>query len=594
MMTIDDAAGSPTFGRLYVAWSERDVGIRIVMSHCDTRPGGLLDAARCDNADNWTVPVSVTPSTGSYAFADVAVGPDGKVHVVWWDTSAANAIRGDICDPATHDCSAPAAWLTPVTIATLDATGGSPIPGRCPIPAQPGGRASPSPQVEVDRSGGPHHNRVYVTWSDLRAGSGVTKCANTPPTASERMTWDSFVASAPGVLPGGPNGSAAVGTRLLTDGEAGGQPNSDDWLPWLAVDQSTGLAWTGFYSTRDDPTRRTTHFHVRSVVPEGGGHALGALRRVSTEPSDYSANPCCEFGDDQGDYAGIDAAQGFAIPAWAARTGAGDAEAYVDVVPAAAFAPDAVVLDESPAVGGDGDGALEPGESFALTTTLRNAGAAKAHAVSGTLSAPGDSGVTLSQASSPFPDIPAGETGSNTTAFAGSLAADVPCGAPIALTLRVTTATMPEPALIAIALPTGCLSAAAPLVSPRAATDTTIVFALTGRSIQKPPTSRRGIVVTLSCPFENCRVALRATLTIPARTRGGTARRLKLRSASVQVTRAKRRTHTFRPTASQRRQIARALRSARTRLGVRVLVTATARDGAGNARKRTKSISVRR
>ena len=55
-----------------------------------------------------------------------------------------------------------------------------------------------------------------------------------------------------------------MATRLLTDGEGGGQANSDDWFAWLAVDQTTGLAWADFYSTRDDATRRTTHFYVRA------------------------------------------------------------------------------------------------------------------------------------------------------------------------------------------------------------------------------------------------------------------------------------------------------------------------------------------
>ena len=600
MMTIDNAAGSPTFGRLYVAWSERDVGIRIVMSQCDTRLGGVLNVARCDNADNWSEPVTVSPGPGNFSYADVAVGPDGKVHVVWWDNSSVNAIRGESCDPTLRDCSAGTSWGAPRTIATLDATGGTPLPGACPIPAQPGGRASPSPQVEVDRSGGPHHNRVYVTWGDLRAGSGSVKCGNSAPITTARLTWDSFVASASGTLPGGQGPSPTVATRLLTDGEGAGQSNSDDWFPWLAVDQTTGLAWAGFYSTRDDSSRKTTHFYVRSAVPDGTGHALGTLRRVSTAPSDFSTNPCCVpgvLGDDQGDYTGIDATQGVAIPAWVARTAVDvDGEAYVDVVAAAALVPGAPVLDDSPAAGGDGDGALEPGESFLLAAPLRNAGAAPATGVTAALTAPAGSAVTLTQASSSYPDIAAGATGSNAAQYAGTLAAGVPCGAPITLTLRATTAT--EPAVVPVAIPTACPAVAPPVAPPPtpppAALDTKIVFALTGRSTQKPPTSRRGIVVTLSCPFENCRVALTATLTIPARTRGGKARRLRLRGAAVRVTRAKRRTHTFRPTATQRRQISRALRSARTRLGVRVLVTATARDGAGNSARKTKSIRVRR
>ena len=70
-----------------------------------------------------------------------------------------------------------------------------------------------------------------VTWSDLRTGSGTTKC-NDPPSepgepfrspAATHLTWDNFVASAAGALPGSANPSPTVATRLLTDGEGGGQ-----------------------------------------------------------------------------------------------------------------------------------------------------------------------------------------------------------------------------------------------------------------------------------------------------------------------------------------------------------------------------------
>ena len=96
----------------------------------------------------------MTPATGSYIYADVAASPDGTVNVVWWDYSATNAIRGDTCGPAANCARGRPSWGTPQTIATLDATGGTPIPFACPIVAQPGGRASTSPQIDVDRSGG--------------------------------------------------------------------------------------------------------------------------------------------------------------------------------------------------------------------------------------------------------------------------------------------------------------------------------------------------------------------------------------------------------------------------------------------------------
>ena len=222
MMTIDESLSSPTRGRLYVVWDEPvSGGVKVVISQCDTRVGGVLDAARCDNADNWSTPASVTP-TGSYIYPDVAVGPDGRAYVTWWDYSNANAIQGDGCDPASQSCASATGWGTPQTVALLDKTGNVPVPFACPILAQPGGRAAPSPQVDVDHSGGAEDGRVYVTWGDLRAGSGTTRCAENPatgdgtPPLATHQTFDGFVASAPGgALPGGAAASTSAGTRLL-------------------------------------------------------------------------------------------------------------------------------------------------------------------------------------------------------------------------------------------------------------------------------------------------------------------------------------------------------------------------------------------
>jgi Divergent InlB B-repeat domain len=326
MMTIDNSPASPTYGRLYVAWNEpaANGGINIVLSTCESRP----DPARCDNADNWTAPFGVTPGVGgSYIYADVAVGPNGAAYVTWWDYSANNAIRGDVCVPPTN-CATAAGWGTPQTIANLDATGGRPIPFACPILAQPGGRSSPSPQVDVDRSGGAHNGRVYVTWSDL-TDSDATRCSDTLPPATTHRRWDAFVASAVNALPGsGP--SSTVGTRLLTEVEDGA---GDDWFPWLAVDQMTGQAWADFYSTRHDASRRETHFYARSVTPNGARHEIGDLFRVSSQPSNHSTTtPCCQFQNEYGDYTGIDATQGMVYVVWSDRRATSpDGEAYAYV-----------------------------------------------------------------------------------------------------------------------------------------------------------------------------------------------------------------------------------------------------------------------
>jgi phosphodiesterase/alkaline phosphatase D-like protein len=332
MMTIDNTPTSPTFGRLYVVWdAPAGAGVRIVVSTCDTRPGGVSHPENCDNADNWTAPARITPTIGSYIYADVAVGPTGKAYVTWWDYSSANAIRGATCDGATVNCATAANWSGAQNIALLDSTGGAPVPFACPILAQPGGRAAPDPQVDVDHSGGANNGRVYVTWGDLRPGSGSTRCADATTPAATHLSWDSFVAlgAVGGAFPG-PAVSATVGTRLLTDGEGGGQSPSDDWFPWLAVDQSTGMAWADFYSTRDDASRNTTNFYARSVTASGSTLTAGPLNKVSTGASNYSATPCCQFDNDYGDYTGLDAAGGVAYPVWSDNS-TGDGEAFTFV-----------------------------------------------------------------------------------------------------------------------------------------------------------------------------------------------------------------------------------------------------------------------
>jgi Bacterial Ig-like domain len=432
MMTIDDSPSSPTYGRLYVVWDEPSAGgINIVISQCDTRtlPGKFPNAGHCDNADNWTAPVDVTPATGSYIYADVAVGPDGKVYATWWDYSSNNAIRGLVCNPASQNCASAAGWGTPQTIATLDSTGGQPIPFACPIVAQPGGRDAPTPQVDVDHSGGASNGRVYVTWSDLRPGSGSTRCDDNLAPATTHLTWDSFVGSAAGALPASTSPSASVGTKLITDGEGGGQSNSDDWFAWLAVDQTSGQAWADLYSTRDDSTRQTTNFYARSVTPSGGGHTLGSLTKVSSGASDYSSKPCCTFGNDYGDYEGLDATEGAAFPAWtdnSSGTGDGEAFTYVSSSPSLQLVHQSSTVAEAPGTG-DGDGTAEPGETMQITEQVQNTSSVGATGVTGTLSSPVPA-VTITQGSSAYPNIGASGSGSNSTPFQAAIDSEVPCG----------------------------------------------------------------------------------------------------------------------------------------------------------------------
>ena len=86
----------------------------------------------------------------------------------------------------------------------------------------------------------------------------------------------------------------------------------------------------------------------------------------------------------------------------------------------------------------DGDGRLEPGETFNLNERLRNLGTASATGVSAVLSE-SQSALRVLQPNSAYANIAAGGTRTNTTPFQARLQADYTCGTTAHFALDVTT-----------------------------------------------------------------------------------------------------------------------------------------------------------
>ncbi|HEX6651402.1 MAG TPA: Ig-like domain-containing protein [Thermoleophilaceae bacterium] len=107
--------------------------------------------------------------------------------------------------------------------------------------------------------------------------------------------------------------------------------------------------------------------------------------------------------------------------------------------------------------GGDGDGSVEPGESFTFGETLRNAGTVGATSIGSTLSESMPD-LSITQPSSAFPDIPVAATGTSSSAYGASVGSGATCGTDLQMSLALTTGqgsyTVP------VTLPTG--SAGAP------------------------------------------------------------------------------------------------------------------------------------
>lgn len=98
---------------------------------------------------------------------------------------------------------------------------------------------------------------------------------------------------------------------------------------------------------------------------------------------------------------------------------------------------------------------LLPGASATLRVQLVNNGGARATGISATLSST-TPGVTVTTATSAYPNIASGATGTNPTAFAISVSPTVLCGTQLAFTLTVSHASPgAHPMVLSFALPTG-------------------------------------------------------------------------------------------------------------------------------------------
>jgi subtilisin-like proprotein convertase family protein len=89
-------------------------------------------------------------------------------------------------------------------------------------------------------------------------------------------------------------------------------------------------------------------------------------------------------------------------------------------------------------VGGDGDAVVEPGERFSVSQGIRNVGTAAGTGIRGALS--GSAPVTITDRSAAWPDLTPGQSAANTDTLVGRVDPSATCGAPVALTLAITSA----------------------------------------------------------------------------------------------------------------------------------------------------------
>ncbi len=277
MITADQNPGSPFRDNVYIAWDAASGG---------SIGGGVRLATSTDHGASFTTKRVDDPSgPGRSIGASPGVGPNGEVYVAWNDY-AANAIVFNRSFDGGNT------WGTPVTVSPKTR------PFDIGIPAESFRGALVYPSLDVDRSSGIHHGRIYCSWMDL-----------TPANVTDIFISYSDNSGASWSTP------APVTDQFLSA--------VDRFNHWMSVDSVTGDVNVAFYDTRNDLTGsryQTDYYLARSS--DGGTTWNAPDLRVSTVSSnEHDCNgifPCqgINYGNQQGDYEGLVSYGGVSYPVW--------------------------------------------------------------------------------------------------------------------------------------------------------------------------------------------------------------------------------------------------------------------------------------
>lgn len=238
----------------------------------------------------FTTPENV-PSPGNGDYGDTAVGPSGQVMVTYQNSE--NGTGGtDVFTAVDPDGLGPAGFNAPVLVAH------SRVGGFDPIPAEPDRTIDAEANLAWDRSGGAHNGRVYLVWTQESPNGSNNTDIEVQHSDDNGATW-----------------SPAV--QVNDDHTANSQ-----YMPAIALDQTTGNVALSWYDTRNDlgtggsgDTNGIPNddFQIWATYSTNGGATLAPNFRVSNGTSNaVDANSFFDVGD----YTHAAFAGGVFWPAW--------------------------------------------------------------------------------------------------------------------------------------------------------------------------------------------------------------------------------------------------------------------------------------
>jgi hypothetical protein len=147
MVAMDQASGSPFYGSLYAAW------VNFVS------PFPVLLARSTDQGASWSTPVAInTPPPRRCSGGSVAVGPGGKVSVVWAGMTPSAPFTEDFVGSASSTDGG-ATWSVAQNIYDMSGINGT-------LATKGNIRVNGLPQIAVDRSAGARSGWLYVVTTE--------------------------------------------------------------------------------------------------------------------------------------------------------------------------------------------------------------------------------------------------------------------------------------------------------------------------------------------------------------------------------------------------------------------------------------------
>jgi len=268
VVTIDEMQTSPFVNNFYCAWTD-----------FSDAPGKVKVNRSTNGTGAFSAPITLSQTFGHGT--NVQTGPNGEVYVAWADYTNGSLPAQNLGFAVSLDGGVTYASSRPFAYAGIrTSNAGNPLFGNT--------RINDFPVIAVDKSCGPFRGRIYVVYPIFSPGTtkSIIQCRFSD---NHGTTWSNAQTIS---IPGG----------------------FQNWFPWVAVDDQTGLVNVAYYSMDVAANSTATNTHVAYSLD--GGATWADAKASSTPHTTGPINNTIFASGYAGDYIGIASFGGQSWVAW--------------------------------------------------------------------------------------------------------------------------------------------------------------------------------------------------------------------------------------------------------------------------------------